>query len=91
MKSFRSLFYWFVPPKDWYPVWTKKAEWNVDGKFSNNCSFEILYSPYRGMYRLKTYGENPVKHSVYREAVNNLNDFIQSEINNEAAKLIIKN
>lgn len=63
---------------DWYPVWADTSDWLCDGKFYAKVGFEIIYSPSRNGYKLKTQGITPKKHPYYSVAVQKLNEFIKN-------------
>lgn len=71
-------------PKDWYPVWTDQAKWDIQGwdemgdayNYQKTCSYEILHSPSRKKYKIITHGYKPKEHTAYHEVVQKLNIFI---------------
>lgn len=71
-------------PRDWYPVWSDQVKWNIKSwdemgdsyEYTKCTSYEIIYSPSRKRYKLKTNGFKPKEHPAYHQVVQILNDFI---------------
>jgi hypothetical protein len=75
-------------PNDWYPVWSQACTWTIEDEFfgdgQEKCYYEILYSPFRKIFKLKIRGYKPKKHGYYHVAVQKLNEFINGRTNNQA-------
>lgn len=75
----KNVLKWLFYRDDWMPVKVLQGDWiNDKPGCVGRAVYELQYSELRSAYRIRAYGDDPYRHTLYIHAVETFNEEIES-------------